>query len=99
MGGAVRAQIRWIPAGRGYQDAIEAIFLTSTGRNPARQWALDADLEAAFDRIDHARLLTQLGSFPARGMSSGGGKPACSTTADSPQPHKAPHRAASSAPC
>jgi RNA-directed DNA polymerase len=54
--------------GRGCHDAIEAIFLTSKGRNPARQWALDADLEAAFDRIDHGQLLTQLGSFPARGM-------------------------------
>ena len=54
--------------GRGCHDAIEAIFLTSKGRNPARQWALDADLEAACDRIDHGRLLTQLGSFPARGM-------------------------------
>jgi RNA-directed DNA polymerase len=54
--------------GRGCHDAIEAIFLTSKGRNPARQWALDADLEAAFDRIDHANLLAQLGSFPARGM-------------------------------
>jgi RNA-directed DNA polymerase len=54
--------------GRGCHDAIEAIFLTSKGRNPARQWALDADLEAAFDRIGHDRLLTQLGSFPARGM-------------------------------
>jgi RNA-directed DNA polymerase len=31
-------------------------------------WALDADLAAAFDRIDHSRLLAQLGSFPARDM-------------------------------
>jgi RNA-directed DNA polymerase len=54
--------------GRGCHDAIEAILLTSKGRNPARQWALDADLEAAFDRIDHVQLLAQLGSFPARGM-------------------------------
>jgi RNA-directed DNA polymerase len=30
--------------------------------------ALDADLEAAFDRIGHAHLLAQLRSFPARGM-------------------------------
>jgi RNA-directed DNA polymerase len=27
---------------------------------------LDADLAAAFDRIDHPYLLTQLGTFPAR---------------------------------
>ena len=31
-------------------------------------WALDADLAAAFDRIDHSRLLESLGSFPARDM-------------------------------
>ncbi len=29
---------------------------------------LDADLAAAFDRIDHAHLLRQLGTFPARGL-------------------------------
>ena len=31
-------------------------------------WALDADLAAAFDRIDHDHLLAALGSFPAREM-------------------------------
>jgi RNA-directed DNA polymerase len=31
-------------------------------------WALDADLAAAFDRIDHAHLLTTIGAFPAREM-------------------------------
>ena len=54
--------------GRGCHDAIEAIFRTSKGRNPGRKWALDADLEAAFDRIDHSYLLARLGSFPARGL-------------------------------
>ena len=29
---------------------------------------VDADLAAAFDKIDHARLLEALGSFPARDM-------------------------------
>jgi len=29
-------------------------------------WVLDADLTAAFDRIDHHRLMTSLGTFPAR---------------------------------
>jgi RNA-directed DNA polymerase len=29
-------------------------------------WILDADLTAAFDRIDHRHLLTSLGTFPAR---------------------------------
>jgi len=54
--------------GRGCHDAIEAIFITLAGRNPQRVWILDADLAAAFDRIDHDRLLTAIGSFPARGM-------------------------------
>jgi len=31
-------------------------------------WILDADLAAAFDRIDHDHLLAELGTFPARGM-------------------------------
>ena len=31
-------------------------------------WILDADLAAAFDRIDHDHLLRSLGSFPARGL-------------------------------
>ena len=31
-------------------------------------WALDADLAAAFDKIDHTRLMDALGSFPARDM-------------------------------
>jgi RNA-directed DNA polymerase len=29
---------------------------------------LDADLSAAFDRIDHDHLLAALGTFPARGL-------------------------------
>ena len=42
--------------------------MTCRGRMARRVWALDADLAAAFDRIDHSRLLAQLGSFPARDM-------------------------------
>ena len=57
--------------GRGCHDAIEAIFCTVVGRNPSRRWILDADLAAAFDRIDHQRLLGALGSFPAREMIAG----------------------------
>jgi RNA-directed DNA polymerase len=33
-----------------------------------RLWALDADLAAAFDRINHDRLLEAIGGFPARDM-------------------------------
>jgi RNA-directed DNA polymerase len=52
--------------GRSCQDATQAIFATCKGPTAKRVWALDADLAAAFDRIDHDRLLAELGSFPAR---------------------------------
>ena len=54
--------------GRSCHDAIAAIFITCAGPRAKRVWALDADLAAAFDRIDHDHLLAQLGSFPARDM-------------------------------
>src|SRR6266700_321059 len=55
--------------GRSCQDAIQAIYMTCKGRMAKRAWALDADLAAAFDRIEHSRLLAQLGSSPDRDMS------------------------------
>lgn len=54
--------------GRGCHDAIEAIYQVVKGRNPRRQWILDADLQGAFDHIDHDFVLGQLGAFPGRGM-------------------------------
>jgi RNA-directed DNA polymerase len=57
--------------GRGCHDAIVAIHTTASGKNAKRLWVLDADLKAAFDRIDHDHLLKQLGTFPARGMVAG----------------------------
>jgi RNA-directed DNA polymerase len=57
--------------GRGCHDAIEAIYLVAKGKSPKRRWVLDADLAAAFDRIDHAHLLGALGGFPARGLIEG----------------------------
>lgn len=54
--------------GRGCHDAISAIYNTCNGPRAKRVWALDADLAAAFDKIDHTRLLDALGSFPARDM-------------------------------
>ncbi|MGH3899970.1 MAG: group II intron reverse transcriptase/maturase [Pseudonocardiaceae bacterium] len=54
--------------GRGCHDAIEAIFCVARGNLSKRRWILDADLAAAFDRIDHQRLMESLGTFPARGM-------------------------------
>lgn len=52
--------------GRGCHDAIQAIFNTAKGKAAKRQWVLDADLAAAFDRIDHDHLLSSVGRFPAR---------------------------------
>jgi RNA-directed DNA polymerase len=54
--------------GRSCQDAMQAIFVTARGKTCKRLWVLDADLAAAFDRIDHAHLLDQLDTFPARGL-------------------------------
>jgi RNA-directed DNA polymerase len=54
--------------GRGCHDAIAAIFQTCCSSKVKRVWALDADLAAAFDRIDHEKLLEALGSFPARDL-------------------------------
>ena len=56
--------------GRGCADAIAALFTTLKGKS-RRVWIVDADLSAAFDRIDHSRLLAALGSFPARDMIAG----------------------------
>jgi RNA-directed DNA polymerase len=52
--------------GRGCQDAIEAIYATLSGPRAKRVWILDADLSAAFDRIDHDHLLDALEGFPAK---------------------------------
>jgi RNA-directed DNA polymerase len=54
--------------GRSCHDAIQAIYTVCRGPRAKRVWALDADLAAAFDKIDHARLLESLGSFPARDL-------------------------------
>ena len=54
--------------GRGCHDAIAAIYSTLSRKTSQREWLLDADLAAAFDRIDHEHLLAALGDFPARGL-------------------------------
>ena len=53
--------------GRSCQDAIEAIYDTCKG-NATRVWTLDADLAAAFDKLDHHHLMSAIGLFPGRGM-------------------------------
>ncbi|MFF3465340.1 group II intron reverse transcriptase/maturase [Streptomyces sp. NPDC001984] len=54
--------------GRGCHDAIEAIFGAAARKNAKRLWVLDADLSAAFDRIDHPRLMDAVGRFPGRSL-------------------------------
>jgi RNA-directed DNA polymerase len=54
--------------GRSCADAIASLFTILRGSTAKRVWILDADLSAAFDRIDHSRLLGAIGSFPARDM-------------------------------
>jgi RNA-directed DNA polymerase len=54
--------------GRSCQDAIGAIYTVCAGPAAKRVWALDADLAAAFDRINHDHLLKAIGEFPARDM-------------------------------
>jgi RNA-directed DNA polymerase len=54
--------------GRGCHDAIVAIHTTASRTDAKRRWVLDADLAAAFDRLDHNHLSESLGTFPARGL-------------------------------
>jgi RNA-directed DNA polymerase len=54
--------------GRGCHDAIVAIHTTANRKDAKRLWVLDADLEAAFDRLGHDHILASLGTFPARGL-------------------------------
>lgn len=57
--------------GRSCADAIGTLFNTLSSRRARpgkRVWILDADLSAAFDNINHSRLLEALGAFPARGL-------------------------------
>lgn len=54
--------------GRSCQDAIAAIRVTARGPLAKRRWALDADLQGAFDRISHDHLTAMIGQFPARDL-------------------------------
>ncbi len=54
--------------GRGCHDAIVAIHTTSSRTDAKRLWVLDADLQAAFDRLDHDHIYRSLGGFPGRGL-------------------------------
>jgi RNA-directed DNA polymerase len=54
--------------GRGCHDAIKSIHEAGKGKNAKRLWVLDADLKAAFDRLDHHHIYASLGGFPGRGL-------------------------------
>lgn len=54
--------------GRSCADAIGSLYITLNGPRARREWILDADLSAAFDKIDHTRLLETLGTFPVKGL-------------------------------
>jgi RNA-directed DNA polymerase len=47
--------------GRSCQDAISAIYLSIKQK---AKWVLDADISKCFDKIDHAKLLDKLETFP-----------------------------------
>ena len=47
--------------GRGCHDAIVAIHTTAARQDAKRLWVLDADLEAAFDRLSHDHILALAG--------------------------------------
>ncbi|CUU59195.1 RNA-directed DNA polymerase [Parafrankia irregularis] len=57
--------------GRGCHDAIEKIFSLLGKKGAKRGWILDADLQAAFDRIDHRHLLGRLRGFPGKDQIAG----------------------------
>ena len=54
--------------GRGCHDAVVAIHTTASRPDAKRLWLLDADLQAAFDRLNHDHIYESLGAFPARGL-------------------------------
>lgn len=51
--------------GRSCHDAIAKIYLIARP-NKRKKWVMDADIEGAFDNIDHEKLLEIVGTFPAR---------------------------------
>lgn len=53
--------------GRGCHDAIEAIYQVIKGKDPKRQWILDADLKAAFDTSTMISFSTRSDRFPLGG--------------------------------
>ena len=69
VGGPVRAEVLRVPAGPGLPRRHRGHpHQASRAASRKRLWALDADLQSAFDRLSHDHILTSLGDFPARGL-------------------------------
>src|SRR5947209_5697725 len=51
--------------GRSAHDAIERIYIAARG-NTHYEWVVDADIEGAFDNIDHTYLMDTIGPVPGR---------------------------------
>jgi len=51
--------------GRGCLDAMARVYLICNGRGQKR-WVVDADIQGAFDNIDHDFLLRSIGQAPGR---------------------------------
>jgi RNA-directed DNA polymerase len=51
--------------GRGCHDAIQKVYLLARP-NKTKKWVVDADIEGAFDNIDHEFLLETIGSVPGK---------------------------------
>jgi RNA-directed DNA polymerase len=51
--------------GRSCHDAVERIYNLASAKGN-RRWVLDADIKGAFDNIDHDKLMSLIGNFPAR---------------------------------
>lgn len=78
---------------------MQAIFVTARGAKCRRVWVLDADLTAAFDQIDHARLLEALDTFPGRGMIEGWLRAGVMDQGRFARPSGAARKAGRSVPC
>ena len=64
MGGPVRAEVVWLPAGPWLPRRDRGDPHDGEPHRRKRLWVLDADLEAAFDRLDHDHICVA-GRFPA----------------------------------
>lgn len=53
--------------GRSTHDTVAKIYLLARP-NKRKKWVVDADIQGAFDNINHDHLLATIGNFPAKGL-------------------------------